>query len=150
MPRNLFYNISLTDDSNTSWSLKLIYLPEYTRKLKAVYPHKKKKLHTTTMEEKYYEDHQISFPIIHFVILYFNMTVEYVHISPENLQQVTTIQQNTSFQNKPLPHKASTSTVPVKHPSFSITCTIFSPCIRRLYFIVKAGNWCVFWGVCVE
>lgn len=37
------------------------------------------------MEEKEHYENQISFPIKHFLILYFNMKVEYVHISPENL-----------------------------------------------------------------
>lgn len=75
MPHNLFYNITLTDDSNRDRD----HLSSYTSLntvISCLPPQEKKTKHPTSMTtaegEEYYKDYKILFPIKHSVILYFS------------------------------------------------------------------------------
>lgn len=74
MPHNLFYNITLTDDSNRDRG-RLSSYTSLNTVISCLPPQEKKKKPTsmTTAEGKeYYKDCKILFPIKHFVILYFS------------------------------------------------------------------------------
>lgn len=91
------------------------------------------------MEEKEHYENQISFPIKHFLILYFNMTVEYVHISPETCNRWLQSNKTHGFKISHCLTKPQQASCQSNTPSSA--CTIFFPCMCRLYFIVKAVNW---------